>query len=177
MPPVTAESPKGSSSMAMSYPFSTETYSAHMTEQIGAAFAASLPEGLHFLAMYGDLGAGKTAFVRGMASVLTPDARVSSPTYALINEYRSDDCLFLHFDMYRITDDDDLCSTGFYDYLEGTLGERCRRVVIAAEWSENIGWALPARRYDIHILRLEGAPDAEGNEKRRIEIIRREDRA
>lgn len=87
-----------------------------------------------FIALYGDLGAGKTAFVRGMASVLTPEAHVTSPTYAIVNEYRGK-ILFRHLDLYRITGEDDLCSVGFFDFLnEG---------IIAAEWCENIPDFLP----------------------------------
>lgn len=89
-----------------------------------------------FIAMYGDLGAGKTAFVRGLASVIAPEAHVCSPTYNLVNEYRGKDLTLCHFDMYRITSDDDLYSIGFYDY---------KNCIIAAEWCENIEYALPER--------------------------------
>ena len=110
------------------------------TEKIGALFAESLKKG-DFIAFFGNLGSGKTAFVRGVASVLCPDARVQSPTYAIVNEYRGKTPIF-HFDVYRITDDDSLYSTGFYDYLE-------REGIIFTEWSENIMFALPEERYDV----------------------------
>ena len=110
------------------------------TEKIGALFAESLKKG-DFIAFFGNLGSGKTAFVRGVASVLCPDARVQSPTYAIVNEYRGKTPIF-HFDVYRITDDDSLYSTGFYDYLE-------RGGIIFTEWSENIMFALPEERYDV----------------------------
>lgn len=110
------------------------------TEKIAADFAKQLQKG-DFIAFFGNLGSGKTAFVRGVASVLCPGARVASPTYAIVNEYRGDIPIF-HFDMYRIPDDDSLYSTGFYDYFE-------RGGVIFTEWSENIPYALPDDRYDI----------------------------
>lgn len=121
------------------------------TERIAAEFAATLRDG-DFLAFFGDLGSGKTAFIRGVASVLTPRAHVSSPTYAIVNEYRGDLPLF-HFDLYRITDDDSLYATGFYDYFD-------RRGVIAAEWCENVPYALPDKRYDI-VFRKTGESERE----------------
>ena len=110
------------------------------TEKIAAEFALNLKKG-DFVAFFGNLGSGKTAFVRGAASVLCPGARVSSPTYAIVNEYRGNIPVF-HFDVYRVTDDDSLYSTGFYDYAE-------RNGVIFTEWSENITFALPENRYDV----------------------------
>jgi len=86
------------------------------------------------VALYGDLGAGKTCFVRGMAGVLTPGAAVKSPTYTIVNEYAGDPPLF-HFDMYRIESEDDLYSIGFEDYPE--------RGISVIEWSEKIPFALP----------------------------------
>ena len=109
------------------------------TEQVGAALAkrmtndATLPP---FIALYGDLGVGKTAFVRGFASVIAKDAAVRSPTFALVNEYRAKPRSLFHFDMYRIEDEDDLYSIGFYDYLD-------RRGICLVEWSERIPYALP----------------------------------
>ena len=88
-----------------------------------------------FVALFGDLGAGKTAFVKGMVSHFLPDAIVTSPTYNIVNTY-TDGCTVLHhYDMYRITDEDDLYSVGFYDNLSDS--------VTVAEWCENIPWALP----------------------------------
>ena len=73
-----------------------------------------------FLALYGGMGAGKTAFVRGLVKELCPECLdlVHSPTFAIVNEYRGKDIDIFHFDLYRLTDEDDLYSTGFYDYLE-----------------------------------------------------------
>ena len=110
------------------------------TEKIGAEFASVLKKG-DFVAFFGNLGSGKTAFVRGVASVKCKNAHVSSPTYAIVNEYLGETDIF-HFDMYRITDDDSLYSVGFYDYPD-------RNGIIFTEWSENIMFALPDERYDV----------------------------
>ena len=110
------------------------------TEAFGADLATKLlqdPELPRYIALYGDLGVGKTAFVRGVASVLTPGAAVRSPTFALVNEYRGKLPVF-HFDMYRIESEDDLYSIGYDDYLS-------RGGVILVEWSEKIPFALPDR--------------------------------
>ncbi len=111
-------------------PAETEALGARLAEQLLAEPA--LPR---YIALYGDLGVGKTAFVRGVASVLAPGAAVRSPTFALVHEHRGVLPLF-HFDMYRITSEDDLYSIGYDDYL-------ARDGVILVEWSENIPYALP----------------------------------
>ena len=116
------------------------------TEQFGRDFAKGLKKG-DFVAMYGDLGAGKTAFVRGMASYLVPNERVSSPTYAIVNEYIGAENTLCHFDMYRITDEDDLYSVGFWDY---------RDCIFAVEWAENIPYALPESYYKVTITKGDG---------------------
>ncbi len=114
-----------------------ETESPIETENIGERLASCMKDG-GFVAFFGDLGAGKTAFVRGMGKVLCPDSNVSSPTFAIINEYKKGNKTVLcHVDAYRIKDDDDLYSTGFYDCADY---EGC---VMAVEWSENIPFALP----------------------------------
>ncbi len=115
------------------------------TEKIGKALAESfLAEGRKhaFIALYGDLGVGKTAFTRGFTSAIC-EARVKSPTYTVVNEYRGGKVPVFHFDMYRIDGDDDLYSTGFYDYIDTGY--------LICEWSENIPFALPARRTNITI--------------------------
>ena len=110
------------------------TTCAEQTEQCGAGLAeyllkdATLPR---FVALFGDLGVGKTAFVRGFASVVTPGAAVRSPTFSLVNEYRARPLSLFHFDMYRIESEDDLLSIGFDDYL-------MRDGFCLTEWSENI---------------------------------------
>ena len=128
--------------------FETLSHSVEDTEAVGkrlGAWLQSLPDCKgSFAALYGDLGAGKTAFVRGMAAVLTPEARVSSPTYAIVNEYRGE-ILFRHLDLYRITGEEDLYSIGYFDFLE--------EGIIAAEWCENIPDFLPARRVALTIAK------------------------
>ena len=124
------------------------TENAPETENIGKNLAntlladSSLP---HFIALYGDLGVGKTAFVRGLASVLAPKATVKSPTFAIVNEYKGEGLSLYHFDMYRIYDDDDLYSTGFYDYIEK------KNAVCVTEWSEKIPYALPDKYFKVTI--------------------------
>ena len=92
-------------------------------------------KGDEVIALFGDLGAGKTTFVRGLCKGLGIDSGVHSPTFAIVNEYSGKFPVY-HFDMYRITSEDDLYSTGFYDYL--------RRGVVIIEWSENIEDSIPA---------------------------------
>ncbi len=104
------------------------------TEAFAERFAASLKAGT-VVAFEGDLGAGKTAFVRGLAKGLNCTDSVSSPTFAIVNEYDGSLPLF-HFDMYRIETLGELYSIGFFEYLE-------RGGVLAIEWSENIYSALP----------------------------------
>ena len=105
------------------------TTSESETEALGARLAAVLPGG-SVVAMYGDLGAGKTAFVRGMARGMGLNARVSSPTFTIVNEYLGERDL-IHFDMYRLSGADELFDIGWEDYL-------ARGAVCAVEWSENV---------------------------------------
>ena len=113
------------------------------TESAGALLGALLKKN-DFVAMYGDLGAGKTAFVRGAARTMAPDAYVQSPTYTVVNEYHGKNGLLFHFDMYRIDDEDSLDSIGYWDYLE--RGGYC-----FVEWSEKIPFALPDLYYRLEI--------------------------
>ena len=113
------------------------------TEALGKELAKELKCG-DFVAMFGDLGVGKTAFVRGVASVLCPDVRVQSPTYTIVNAYRGKIPLY-HFDMYRILDEDMLYDIGWDDYLDGDA-------VLLIEWSENIADALPDDCVTVEIL-------------------------
>ena len=99
------------------------------TERIGEQFSAGLRSG-SVVAMFGDLGAGKTAFVRGMARGLGLDASVSSPTFTIVNEYPGEREL-IHFDMYRLSGADELFDIGWEDYLN-------RGAICAVEWSENV---------------------------------------
>lgn len=118
------------------------------TENIAAEVAKGLTQG-GFLALYGEMGAGKTAFVRGLVKALCPECLplVHSPTFAIVNEYAGEKITVFHFDLYRLTDEDDLLSTGFYDYSDGNA-------VIVTEWSELFKNAIPreAIRLRIEIL-------------------------
>lgn len=105
------------------------------TEALAASLAVQCPPGA-VIALFGELGAGKTAFARGFVRGLGMDAEVSSPTFALVNEYRGCGKTLYHFDMYRISGWEDLYSTGFFDYLD--IG-----AYLLIEWSENIEAALP----------------------------------
>ena len=113
------------------------------TEQFAAGLASKLKGG-DVLAFRGGLGAGKTAFVRGLARGLGSDSDVSSPTFSLVHEYQSDPPLY-HFDLYRIHTFDDLYSTGFFDYLDAGG-------ILAVEWSENIPEALPPETITVSIV-------------------------
>ncbi len=119
------------------------------TEALGARLAASLPGG-SVVAMYGDLGAGKTAFVRGMARGMGLTCRVSSPTFTIVNEYLGEREL-IHFDMYRIGSADELFDIGWEDYLN-------RGAVCAVEWSENVEDAFFG---DEIVVRIEKLGDTE----------------
>ena len=104
------------------------------TEAVGAALAKILTPGT-VLAYRGDLGAGKTAFTRGLARGLGCTDMVTSPTYTIVNEYLSGRCPLFHFDMYRLASADDLWDIGWDDYLD-------RGGVCAVEWSENVDEAM-----------------------------------
>ena len=119
------------------------------TEKIGEQFAKNLADGT-VVAMYGDLGAGKTAFVRGMARGMGLTCRVSSPTFTIVNEYEGQREL-IHFDMYRLNDADELFEIGWEDYL-------ARGAVCAVEWSEKIEDAFFG---DETVLRIEKLGDNE----------------
>ena len=110
------------------------TNSPEQTERIGAALGAILTPGT-ILAYEGDLGAGKTAFTRGLARGLGAADMVTSPTYTIVNEYLSGRLPLFHFDMYRLTSADDLWDIGWEDYLD-------RGGVCAVEWSENVTEAM-----------------------------------
>lgn len=152
----------------MNFPLVTNVSKVEQTEKIGYDLAleinsdTSLPR---FVAMYGDLGGGKTAFVRGFTLALAPDVIVKSPTFALVNEYKCKKNIvtkrICHFDMYRITDEDDLYSIGFYDYL-------CDDSLCIAEWCELIPYALPKAYIKVEIEKT----DFEGGRKITISIVR-----
>ena len=105
------------------------TRSPEETVELGRRLAAVLPEGA-IIAFTGGLGAGKTAFCRGLAEGLGCTDPVSSPTFAIVNYYRGPRPM-AHFDLYRIHTENDLAAAGFYDYLD-------QGAIVAAEWSENL---------------------------------------
>lgn len=146
----------------MTLPALIHTNSVEATESLGRELARclisddSMPR---FVAMYGDLGVGKTAFVRGFCSELCEGSIVRSPTFALVNDYKCKKNTgrikhVYHFDMYRITGEDDLYSVGFYDYLDS--GELC-----IAEWCELIPYALPDEYIEVRISKLNDGNDRE----------------
>ena len=104
------------------------------TEAVGVALGKILPPGT-ILAYRGDLGAGKTAFTRGLARGLGCTDLVTSPTYTIVNEYLSGRLPLFHFDMYRLASSEDLWDIGWEDYLD-------RGGICAVEWSENVEDAL-----------------------------------
>ena len=146
----------------MTIPYVIQSLSPEDTEGSGAKLAELMlsdPTLPAFVALYGDLGVGKTAFVRGFTSAIAPKARVKSPTFALVNEYRGERLSVFHFDMYRIADEDELYSIGFFDYAD-------RRGICLVEWSENIEESLPDRYLTVKIIK-----DSEENtDSRRISI-------
>ena len=131
------------------------TLSPAQTEAVAEALAKRLKPGT-VLAYEGDLGAGKTAFTRGLARGLGATDMVTSPTYTIVNEYLSGRMPLFHFDMYRLASSDDLWDIGWEDYLE-------RGGVCAVEWSENVADAME----DPITVRIEKL----GDEQRKITIL------
>ena len=132
------------------------THSKEETVALGRRLGAKLKN--HDIIFYtGGLGMGKTAFTSGFVKGLGINADVSSPTFAICNEYIGNDCRVYHFDMYRIESWDDLYSTGFFDYIDSGA-------YILAEWSENVFGALPDDSVIIEIEKL-------GDNDRRFKIM------
>lgn len=119
------------------------TSSVEMTEALGAAIARALAPGNAFIALYGDMGAGKTALVRGLASVISPGSRVKSPTYTIANEYRRGDVPLFHFDLCRLSSAGELDSFGFFDYAD--------QGHMVVEWAQVLGDELPEGAIRIRI--------------------------
>ena len=118
------------------------------TEALGAALAEELKPGA-VVAFTGDLGAGKTAFVRGLARGLGIGERVTSPTFTIVNEYEGGRLPLFHFDMYRLASADELFDIGWEDYL-------ARGGVCAVEWSENVAEAMDESTIRVDIRRGDG---------------------
>ena len=121
------------------------------TEELGAQLAARLRPG-DVVAYTGDLGAGKTAFTRGIARGLGIPERVTSPTFTIVNEYEGGRLPLFHFDLYRLGDPEELFDSGWEDYL-------ARGGVCAVEWSENVAGALEDEPIRVDIRR--GAHDGQ----------------
>ena len=130
------------------------------TEEIAAAFSKKLKGG-EVIAFRGGLGMGKTCFTRGMAKGLGFSGDVTSPTFALINEYLGGRLPLYHYDMYRISNWDELYSCGFFEYLD-------QNGIIVAEWSENIENALPENTIYVEFENL-------GEYKRKITIFHKKE--
>ena len=130
------------------------TTSPSETEAVGEKLAKLLPAGT-IIAYRGDLGAGKTAFTRGLARGLGCSELVTSPTYTIVNEYLGGRIPLFHFDMYRLASSDDLWDIGWEDYLD-------RGGICAVEWSENVDDAMENAIY----ITIEKT----GEESRRITI-------
>ena len=130
------------------------THSPEESERIGAALGNILKPGT-VIAYRGDLGAGKTAFTRGLAQGMGSTELVTSPTYTIVNEYLGGRLPLFHFDMYRLRSSDDLWDIGWEDYLD-------RGGIAAVEWSENIDDALE----DAIVITIHKT----GENSRRIEI-------
>lgn len=126
------------------------------TRKIASELATKLNGG-EVIAFYGDLGQGKTCFVTGLAEGLGYKGEVSSPTFAIINEYIGGRLALYHFDMYRVNGWDDLYSTSYFEYMESGG-------VLAVEWSENVENALPDDSIKITIKRIDES-------KREITIV------
>lgn len=131
------------------------TNSERETIREGEKLGASLMPGA-VVALYGGLGAGKTAFTRGLAAGLGICGSVSSPTFTIVNEYPGDIPLF-HFDMYRLENEKELFDIGWDEYLD-------RGGVCAVEWSEKVPGAFPPETITVRI-------ESTGEESRRIEVI------
>ena len=127
------------------------THSREETAALGARLADALDSG-RVVAFTGDLGAGKTAFVSGMAQALGVEERVTSPTFTIVNEYEGGRLPLFHFDMYRLDGADELFHIGWEDYL-------ARGGVCAVEWSENVAEAIEPDAVWVSIRRGEGNDD------------------
>ena len=126
------------------------TNSADETTELGIKLGQSLKGGT-VVAFFGGLGMGKTAFTRGLAKALCVKEEVSSPTFAIVNDYGGNPPLY-HFDMYRVESWESLYSTGFFDYMN-------ENSILFIEWSENIDNVLPENTITVEISRGENDTD------------------
>ena len=127
------------------------------TWEIAKRLASNLKPG-SILRLEGDLGAGKTTFVQGLAAAMGVKGRVNSPTFCLVQEHRGCEAFLVHMDLYRLRDEDDVLSIGWEDYLASGA-------VLAVEWPDRAGSLIPS---DAFVVRI--TIPADGEEKRLIEI-------
>ena len=120
-----------------------DTHSDDQTINAGKEFALRLLPG-DIVACYGDLGAGKTRFIKGICESLGVNEHVASPTFIIVNEYHAGGLHICHFDFYRLASLDELREIGFEEYMNGTT-------ICLIEWADKIADALPQKRYDVHI--------------------------
>ena len=132
------------------------------TEALGRRLGEILDQST-VVAFTGDLGAGKTAFTRGLAKGLDIPDRVTSPTFTIVNEYEGGRLPLFHFDMYRIEQVDDLDSIGFWDYLS-------QRGIAVIEWSEHVMPYLPKPDYMVNIKKKLDADTFANENEREITV-------
>lgn len=127
------------------------------TWKVARSFANDLRPGT-VIRLEGDLGAGKTTFVQGLAAAMGVSGRVNSPTFCLVQEHKGESAFLVHMDLYRLRGEDDVLSIGWEDYLD-------EGAVLAVEWPDRAGSLIPA---DARVVRITAA--GEGEETRKIEI-------
>jgi tRNA threonylcarbamoyladenosine biosynthesis protein TsaE len=120
-----------------------ETYSSEETAKLGEKFSSRLQSG-DIVALFGELGAGKTSFVQGICKGLGIHEHVASPTFTIVNEYNSGKLIVYHFDFYRMKSTNELREIGFEEYLNGNG-------ICLIEWADRIQEFLPAKRFDVKL--------------------------
>jgi len=141
---------------------SFEVGSVEETWALARAFAAELKPG-DVVCLEGDLGAGKTTFVQGLAAALGVKGRVTSPTFCIVQEHRGAACFLVHMDLYRLAGEDDVLAIGWEDYLtEGAI--------LAVEWPERAGTLIPPDAHHIRFLHAGDEKRNLGEEKRKVAI-------
>ena len=137
-----------------------EVSSVEETWALARQFAATLKPG-DVVLLKGELGAGKTTFVQGLAAALGVKGRVTSPTFCLVQEHRAEEseAFLVHMDLYRLNSEDDVLAIGWEDYL-------AQGAILAVEWPERAGSLVPPGAHSVVFTHLEG-----GEERRRIEFM------
>lgn len=135
------------------------TFSPEETYNFGRKLGAAAPPGL-FIALYGEMGAGKTLFAQGFAAGLGVAAPVTSPTFTIVNQYGGGRLPLAHMDLFRLQDTDEVWERGVWEYFDGLT-------VVLAEWPEVMADEMPEERLDICLLRRQ---DDDGAEWREIEF-------